>query len=394
MSWRDRLRPASFRGVAFFVREAEAGVSRNVVEHEYPGQAPPYFEDLGRRARTWTIEGYVVGDDYQAQRDRLVTAAESEDGPGDIVHPYYGTLRVHCRGISVRESASEGRMARVLLQFVEASEQVAPTSVADESAAVDEATGSLYTASADDFEEAWNPVDEPAILVEAGAAESMEFVDYLSQVNLSGPSALVAEWRDKLADFGDRVVELLHAPRAFATEATALLDSLIEVVGSRRAAIEVYLGLYDVEDADSFGSSSASQLADANRDAVGRIFREAAAALAARASAETEWDNYADALSARSRALDALTAAQDVAGDAAYRELANVGRALAEALPLAPGTLPGIQDYVVPDTTSAVALAYRLYDDVSRAEEIVARNRIANPLLIVGGTTLEVLAVA
>lgn len=391
MSWRDRLRPASFRGLAFFVEEAEGGFGRNVVEHEYPGQAPPFFEDLGRRARTWTIEAIVLGDDYQTQRDRLTEAAELK-GAGEFVHPYYGALQVVCRQLSVRESVREGRMARLLFAFVEASEAVTPSTFEDPSDAVSDALDGLFGASSAAFLGAWDPDDEPANLIKAGAEQAGGFFDYLRQLQLSGPVATVGAWRDKLEAMAGSSFNDLQQPSLFAEKVRGLLVDLVDAVGSRRSAIEAFLGLGHVPPSRSFGTSTASVRADGNRDAVGRLFREEGAALAASSSTQVAWTNYDDALAARTRALEAITAAQELAGDEAFRELANVARAMTEALPLAPGTLPGLEAYPVLQSTNALVLAYRLYDDVARAQEIADRNRIANPLTIPGGLVLEVLA--
>lgn len=392
MSWRDKLRPASFRGLAFFVEQADAAIARNQVEHEYPGNAEPFVEDLGSRARRWQIEGYVLGDLYQAQRDALVDACGAVAGPGVLVHPYWGTLNVTCRELATSESVREGGVCRLLFSFVEASDALAPLASEDPQTSVIDATGSLFTSSAADFEQSFDTDDQPAILIQAGNAQAQDFFDYLRGLQCSGPLAQVAAWRDKLTSAVDKALFDLATPFVFAASVQDLLQSLLDAVGSRLAAIEAFLGLCAVKPSGSFGFSSASQKADKNRDAVGRLFREHGAALAARASSDVVWMSYPDALSARDRALAALRAAQDVAGDQSFQDLENVARALSEALPLEPGTLPGIENYYVPETTCSLVLAYRLYDDVSRFDEIDARNGIENPMIVPGGSTLEVLA--
>ncbi|MFX9939048.1 DNA circularization N-terminal domain-containing protein, partial [Acinetobacter baumannii] len=66
MTWRDQLRPASFRGVPFHVTQATGTFGRRSVTHEYPFRDLPYVEDLGRRARTLRIEALLLGEDYMA----------------------------------------------------------------------------------------------------------------------------------------------------------------------------------------------------------------------------------------------------------------------------------------------------------------------------------------
>ena len=69
--------------------------------------------------KRWSIEAFVVGDDYATVRDRLIDACDMP-GAGELVHPYLGSLQVACTACSLTERTSEGRMARFSLSFVEA----------------------------------------------------------------------------------------------------------------------------------------------------------------------------------------------------------------------------------------------------------------------------------
>ena len=109
MAWRDNLVPASFRGVGFQVAESEnkAG-GRRIALHEYPGRDVPFAEDMGEITKTFSIEGYIVGDDYLDRGERLIDACNMP-GPGELVHPYRGSQQVVCHEIV--ESVSHPRGA-------------------------------------------------------------------------------------------------------------------------------------------------------------------------------------------------------------------------------------------------------------------------------------------
>ncbi|WP_127958108.1 DNA circularization protein [Serratia microhaemolytica] len=127
MSWKEKLLPASFRGVPFKITDDEATVGRRTQTHEYPNRDKPYTEDLGRATRRDRLSAYVIGDDYQAQRDQLI-AAINQGGPGKLVHPQYGELTVCIDGdVTVSHSASDGRMCTLSFNFVEAGELSYPT---------------------------------------------------------------------------------------------------------------------------------------------------------------------------------------------------------------------------------------------------------------------------
>ncbi|MCL0885336.1 DNA circularization N-terminal domain-containing protein [Escherichia marmotae] len=93
MTWKDRLQDASFRGVPFKVEEE---MREPVVVWKRTNtrtRHKPYTEDLGKVTFRPSITAYVVGDDCFDQRDRLIDAL-NKPGPGTLVHPTYGELKV------------------------------------------------------------------------------------------------------------------------------------------------------------------------------------------------------------------------------------------------------------------------------------------------------------
>lgn len=119
----DKLKP-----IIEWFEEESAGTGRRVETHEYPNRDKPYTEDLGKITFRPSITAYVVGDDCFDQRDRLIDAL-NKPGPGTLVHPTYGELKVCVDGeVRVSTSKSEGRIVRFDLKFVEAGELSYPTS--------------------------------------------------------------------------------------------------------------------------------------------------------------------------------------------------------------------------------------------------------------------------
>lgn len=137
-TWRDNLRPASFRGVPFFVEDSRTVIGRRVVLHEYPLRDKPYAEDLGKKAQVMRFTAFVVGADYMEKRDALIEALELE-GAGELIHPYYGSKTVTAtEDIEITESHEFGGMARFSLAFVEAGEQIFPDQSTDVDAKLEE----------------------------------------------------------------------------------------------------------------------------------------------------------------------------------------------------------------------------------------------------------------
>jgi prophage DNA circulation protein len=110
----------SFRGAAFRLDSYQTETGRRTDVAEYPLRNLPNAQDMGRRARRFTFTAYVLGSQWELQRDALLNACEA-DGPGLLIHPFHGDHVVVCESCSVSESRASGmRYAAFQLAFVEA----------------------------------------------------------------------------------------------------------------------------------------------------------------------------------------------------------------------------------------------------------------------------------
>lgn len=150
MSWKSGLRPASFRGASFHVRDRGLKGGRALAIHEYPKRNSPYPEDMGREARKWTVDAYVIGDDYMARRDALIAACE-KPGPGSYADHWGRSGSVACESFEVKEQSEEGRMCRLSLTFVEASSASMPAAVVATAAVLAGAASGLGAAALAQF---------------------------------------------------------------------------------------------------------------------------------------------------------------------------------------------------------------------------------------------------
>ncbi|WP_205894944.1 hypothetical protein, partial [Metapseudomonas otitidis] len=74
-----------------------------------------------------------------------------------------------------------------------------------------------------------------------------------------------------------------------------------------------------------------------------------------------------------------------------YRPLANLATQVALEMNQRAASLAPLSSYRPLTTQPALLIAHRLYGDARRADEIVARNGIAHPGFVPGGSVLEVL---
>ena len=119
------LSQGSFRGVPFEIVDAEHEVGRRIVTHFFPGVDAQAREDQGKLDGPVKVMGLIVGDDY-VERAKALEAALGQAGPGTLVHPWLGEMRVVVpAGARIRFSTGELRVARFDIVFEREVERLA-----------------------------------------------------------------------------------------------------------------------------------------------------------------------------------------------------------------------------------------------------------------------------
>lgn len=121
--WQASIIQPSFRGVPFYCNDTSNTFGRRIAYHEFPQYDIPYAEDMGRKGRKFDINCFVIGDDWESKRDALIAACEAE-GAGILVHPDIGTQTVACESCVVTESKTQNALMAVFqITFLETGEQ-------------------------------------------------------------------------------------------------------------------------------------------------------------------------------------------------------------------------------------------------------------------------------
>jgi len=119
---------ASWKGMPFFVDSSGDKFGRRGQSYEYPLGEIVGYKDLGRKARKFSVEGYLIGADQVAQSNAMAMLAESPE-PGMLIHPMYGPQLVACIELeSKADYHKEARVTRLTFDFVEAMPSLAPYS--------------------------------------------------------------------------------------------------------------------------------------------------------------------------------------------------------------------------------------------------------------------------
>ncbi|MBO6937535.1 MAG: DNA circularization N-terminal domain-containing protein [Deltaproteobacteria bacterium] len=416
------MRPASFRGVGFFVESGDTRQQLFADEHTFPdrdqAERSIAVDRKGQGPTRFVIKAFLAGDDYMERRDAL-EAALREPRPGRLVHPWRGERTVSIVGeIHTREHKNEGGFCSISFTCVDVSE-TGLTSGADTEAIADRDLDAFIEETALDFDQVTAVTDVPNAYLEPTTSAWSEATAALEEAHgkLTQALGVVDDYAERVEGFVDDLDAFASAPGAAARALLGAIQAVAElpgeVIGALEDGVAEFLGageavLRAFEDLVTFGAD-ASPLVEVTpngvaaarfRAATFRLIRQGAWAAGARALLEVPFGSRDEALTTLAEsddvAEDLLTDSEgpggtSVGGAEVYATLTAARVSLIRHLQAAAAELPEIVTHEPAVTVPALVLAHDLFGDATRAAEIVERNDPPHPGEIPAGTALEVL---
>lgn len=407
MAWRDQLYQtsfsrggqsvqapgASFRGVPFHTVDADLGVGRRSVVHEFPQRDDSFVEDLGRRARTFTVEGYVIGENYLAERDALWAALEAE-GPGELIHPRWGVLWVAVQDSArIRETPREGGMARFSITFVEAGSNVLPNTLADTTKqvdaacqALDDAAGAAYCAEAN--------VEGPQVLADTQAQSfAKDLQGLLNTVRQATSTEGLADLVRDIGNVSGNLTGLVRTPVNLVQSLQVLQQQLVGIVARPLSALAEFRVVFNrnQRSGSSAPAGTVRSRITVNDNARADLQRRTALSQQARmlavAIADDEVPTADQAVSLRNALLTQIDSELEGSDPdvATAQALTDLRVAITRDVAARAELLLQRSSFRSPAVVPALVLAHRVYLDARRAEELSARNGVRNPAFVPAG---------
>ena len=402
--WQLRRRTARFRGIDLILRSSSRAGGRRLDVHEFAKRDLPYAEDLGRAFRAFSVRGIVIGENHDLDAERLEAALEQE-GPGELVLPHRAPIMVSVASYRFEEPEREERIQEFEIEFIEAGLAVAPTPRTNTAGVVESKADAALAATRERFGKVFTLDEETGAAIQRVATVARSAADAISTAFEFLKAGQAAS--EEIADYARKVDEFKRDVSGSIVDAAAmagtLQDRLDDLLSLPLAPLNVYRRLADVV---SFGANLADPGLETNarrsfvrnQTALVDLVGQAATMVRARALARVTFESSSDAAALRDEIAAELSAAIVVASDSLAYGSASALRALRTAvirdLDARSARLPARIVYSVPYQVPAIVIAQRLYGDVAREAEIVARNRplIRHPGRIPYGTPLEVLA--
>jgi prophage DNA circulation protein len=392
--WLKTLWAASYRGFPYYIESYREAGGRGVVVHKFPNRDTPFLEDLGEESRTWSISGYVVGDQADALSTQFAEVLASRGG-GTLVLPLRGP--VQARNIKFELEHQRDRLGYVgfSLELIREGASSALISIPYALNLAGIAADGLASALAAFFPTAIGTFGQPDYVIAAAADGVSQAAGVLDAVRTSYPVAATSSsgLRDQLADI------VAAAPAAFdrelapsAADAGAIASNLIAAsralgdampaASAARAFREVMDAFAVVDPAPAYLSPAEAQAA-ANTAEATRLARLSALTAFAEAIVRADYKSRPEGVSARGEFVARCEAELDLAtGAEAYPLFIAIETLRGTVVDFLTQRIADLAPIVTVETKRVLPslfLAWRLYADVSRAGELVDRNNVSHP---------------
>lgn len=408
------LRKASYEGIQFDVDSATLSFGRRTVTHEFPQRDTSYVEDLGKATRQFSIQGFIVGDDFIDRSKRLIDKIESQVGTdrranhGKLVHPWLGSLEVTpIDNPSITYDRAK-RFCTFTLTFLEAGNESTKKTTSWANQLLSKADA-LYAKIFGD----WTP-DKIAGIVD----------DVTSQIN-SCAAVLSSCQFAQMFNLGNDILEMGHdIATSLYNKKEQARSSLLGALGlSQYAQSTTDWKLASIKCTDAItlpvlkpvnvasSTGTSKKLSDKERineavDEIKKNFRLVLIANAMGAISMIGEDNDVDTdsnskktlsdeqiLKIRNNLLDAIDAEMLIQGtddNQDYLDLVDSYVAVYKFLTEKLNGDSGIETVTLKQSEPSFVLAYDKYGDSTRADEIAERNDVINPLFMpVGNFTVS-----
>ncbi len=227
----DLLRPASFDGVPFFVKEDTATFGRNVSNHEFIQRDKNYVEDLGRKTRDFKFNGWIVANQENAfnpfiNRDALIERAE-KGGYGRLIHPFYGEMRGVLHKVTVKQQTTEnGGLVGLEFEFLEGGEkEIKAVAIVDSVGKTRDAIGMCYGKNAAEFASAFSVQNTQGFVLDDAYDMLNQFKENLKNVRKN--LGLVAQ----VASGNLGALEIFRTPLVLANEIQSIVKDIGQTAG-------------------------------------------------------------------------------------------------------------------------------------------------------------------
>jgi len=386
-AWLSRYRQASFRNVDFFVRSHTVNSGRRLVQHEFPGNNDVFVEDTGRKQKKFTLDAYIVADDYFQQRNDFEEALDA-DGPGKLVHPYRGNIDVYVDDWSLSENTDEGRMVRFSISFVLASPETLTVTTLYTNRGTIEKKKSLLDSINKWFQDAYSATSLAVNKMTALTDALQAAVTLVENAKLLLKP--YAEFQAIISTAQGKIIALTLEAEDLAKTFQDIIDFGTDTEQSVKptsdASIEQFKSLM------SFVSSRSSTTGLEQETLINTLQTKLVIASTSTLLVEMDFpsaDEAQDYLDTWVMLIDSVVENESMSDDE-YAALSELKAFVYNIVNQKALQLAKLKTFTLTETTPSLVVSNTLYGSVEQEQGIISRNKIRHPAFVPGGIELQV----
>lgn len=391
-NWLQTLWPASYKSAPFYFAKDEEDGGRGIVVHVFPNRDDPFNEDLGQNPRHYGGHAYVHGDDADAKAAALIAACTSP-GPGPLVVPLFGPVPVRCLTFRRRQDKDKLGFVAFEVRFVREGASTALVSIGSLANAAYGAADALSQAAGANFASSIIVNNQPDFVVAAaadGVATAAAVLDTARTDNAVDPAAS-STLRDQLSDLVTSASTVISNDGTDPAAVAAIGSSVVQAardLGDAMAPTTAAAVMASITDAfpppgTIIYLSPSQAMEAANAAAAARLARLAALTAFADALIARSYPDRPSGITARAQASARFQSELEQCAGAAdadlYIAIQNLRNAVIDYLTTLINDLKPVVTAILADTLPSLVLAWRLYADPTRGDELVARNQVRHP---------------
>jgi prophage DNA circulation protein len=398
--WKDELLPCSYNGVIFYIDSESLDFGRRLQTNQYPFSDTPNTTNLGRKARKYTLNAYVIGDDYILVRNALLDMIEQTNIAGLLTLPTLAPVLVYptdeCQQVF---NNKEGGRETFKLVFVEAGVNLFPSIGNNTQLQADLAYAGAAVSIFEDFKNRFNTGSFPSFI--GGDAQS-KAGDFVNLINLASQTGVVSQndfsdFNAKVNAFSSSISTIITDPDAIGSGIKDLVEGLTNLYDNPNDAYNAQKQLtnYGANYIPIIPTTASLQQQLDNQNALVNIVKNSALVQMCASTINMTFDSRQDALATRDE-ISQLVKTQlfelgDQRNDAQFKALTDALVKMVSDIDTRSATLKNIQYVSITDSIPAIVFAYNNYGTADAEADVIARNNVQNPLFLPSGSTLEVL---
>lgn len=385
------------RRINFYPRILEKPkVGRKVVVHDFIYSDDRYVEDMGRSAPIYNLKVEIqesAGFSYK-RANKLFTEAIETAGICVLSHPTEGKKNVVIVDANqTQDIITQNGIANWNISFFEASLNKFPQATAGNKNFLNRISDAVNSASEDVLGTIDSFVENAEVFFEA--KDTLE--DITGSINdvvgtINGIADEISSFAAEIQSFQASITELLLTPANLGARFTNLFGAMSQVTDNFGDMGDIALSIFGQgKNRNKFnGNSSVSNSLRLNNQAIYNVVDAQCLSIACLASSNIGFQSQEDVQSYIARLNKAFNSIDpDNFDEDLYYELQNMVIATKQYLDTLRISLPyNIQ--ITTNSVPAMVLAYKLYGDGRRADEIISNNFIEDPAFVSG--TINVLS--